>query len=195
MDFSTLEEIKRFAYSKTNEVKNPMHDLEHIERVKNNADFIIESLGYKDNIDLNLLYAACYLHDIPVNIPEKYFLGAFGKHFFEKKIIKKYLHNILDKFSLSMHDSSILSETLINHPFSIPYRHLNKEGNLYTKILQDADSIDYFSFQRQNHLKRIKNKSLYYWLLSNISGLYFYLGRKIIRYFLNYPNIAYKYIK
>jgi HD superfamily phosphohydrolase YqeK len=193
MNTSTLEEIKAYAFSKSSERRSPMHDTEHLERVRENADSIVQILKDKNKIDLNLLHAACYLHDVPVNIPNKYFLGALGKHLFEKTILRKYLPEILDRFDLSQHDREVLYEAVINHAFSIPYRNLNKDGAVYTKILQDADSLDYFSFQRQEELKKVKGKSLFYFLLSTFSGLYFALGRKCIRFFLNFPEIARKF--
>ena len=193
MDYSTLKKIKRFSELTLADSTNPLHDSNHIERVRNNADLIVKTFAFENNIDINLLHAACYLHDIPVNLQKKYFLGTIGKHIFEIIIIKKHLPFILDKFNLSSYERSVLSESLLNHTFSIPYRQLNKKGIIYTKILQDADSIDYFSYQREKKLKSIRINSPFYFILSLFSPLYFKLGRKIIRYFLNYPKIAYQY--
>lgn len=193
MDNSTLEKIKRFSESKINNINNSMHDSDHLERVRKNADLIVKTLGLENNIDINLLHSACYLHDVPVNMQAKYFLGAIGKHLFEIGIIRKNLPNILDKFPLSHYERDVLFESLLHHTFSIPYRQLNKKGIIYTKILQDADSIDYFSYQREQKLRSIKNTSFFYFLLFVISPLYFKLGRKVIKLFLNYPQITYKY--
>lgn len=190
MNYSALEDIKVYSNLETSKKINPFHDFGHLERVNRNADLIVEILGLKNDLDINLLHAACYLHDIPVNVSKKYFLGDLGKHIFEKEIIKKYLPNILDNFSLTQHDKNVLYKIIFNHPFSIPYRHLNKDRGIYTKILQDADSLDYFSFERQNNLKIIGSTSLLYSVLSKLTGLYFLIGRKIIRLFLNFPNIA-----
>lgn len=189
METETLSEIKKYAKSAVNAFSNPLHTLSHLERVSENACWIAKVLGREDKLDINLLQAACYLHDIPFSIPKKYFFGAIGKHFFEKAFIKKYLPEILDRFKLNPEEKQILFGAILNHSFSIPYRRLHKNKDIYTKILQDADSIDYFSHEREGSLRRARGKSLYHFLLSTLSGQYFILGRKNIRLFLNFPNL------
>lgn len=193
MDLITLEKIKQFAALHTDRSGNPIHNSKHLERVKQNADYIVDILGVKNELDLNLLHAACYLHDVPVNMAEKVFLRSLGRHLFEKELIKKYLPGIFDLFLLSKEERDILYDALVNHAFSIPYRNLNKKGSIYTKILQDADSLDYFSYKRQQDIKEVKKTSLLYSFLSPFSGLIFTIGRKYIRFFLNFPKIASKY--
>jgi len=194
MDSITLSEIKNYAKSAINELSNPLHTFDHLERVGCNAVWIVKALEIENKIDLNLLQAACYLHDIPINISQKNFLGAVGKHLFEKEIIKKNLPGILDRFKLSKEEYKIIFEAILNHPFSIPYKHLNEDQNNYVKILQDSDSLDYFSFRREESLREAKNKSLYHFLLQKFSGPYFVFGRKNIHSFLNFPKVAKKYV-
>lgn len=188
-----MSEIKSYAKSMVSEFSNPLHTWTHHERVACNAGWIVKTLGLEDKLDLNFLQAACFLHDIPVNIPKKYILGPIGKHLFEKILIKKYLPGILGKFNLDDEEKEILFEIILDHPFSIPYRLLNEKSGFYARILQDADSIDYFSFEREKSVQESKNKSVYHYLLATLSGLYFIFGRKNIRIFLNFPKIAKEY--
>lgn len=189
MDLSTLSDIKNYANSAVNELSNPLHTWAHLERVSQNACLMVKILGMENKLDINLLQAACYLHDTPLSVPKKYAFGAIGKHLFERNIIKRYLPEILDKFNLNPKEKEILFGAILKHSFSIPYRRLNKNKDLYTKILQDADSIDYFSYEREKSLRKVKGNSLYYYLLSTISGQYFVFLRKNMRMFLNFPKI------
>lgn len=185
--------IKSYAETAANEHSDPLHTFTHLGRVAQNANLIVKILGKENELDGNLLQAACFLHDIPINIPKKYFLGQIGKHLFEQVFIKKYLPGILEKFNLEQEEKEILFETILDHPFSIPYRLLNEKSGFYARILQDADSLDYFSFEREKSVKESKNKSLYLYILAVVSGLFFAFGRKNIRIFLNFPEIAKKY--
>lgn len=185
--------IKSYARSAVNERSNPLHTFAHLERVAQNARWIVEILGREKKLDVNLLQAVCFLHDIPLSIPKNYFFGAIGKHLFEQKLIKKYLPGILEKFNLEQEEKEILFEAILDHPFSIPYRLLNEKSGFYARILQDADSLDYFSFEREKSVRESKNTSLFNYILAVVSGLFFVFGRKNIRIFLNFPEIAKKY--
>ncbi len=193
MELSTLLNIKSYAETAANEHSDPLHTFTHLGRVAQNANLIVKILGKENELDGNLLQAACFLHDIPINIPKKYFLSQIGKHLFEQVFIKKYLPGILEKFNLEQEEKEILFEAILDHPFSIPYRLLNEKSGFYARILQDADSLDYFSFEREKSVKESKNKSLYLYILAVVSSLFFAFGRKNIRIFLNFPEIAKKY--
>ena len=184
MDAKTLEKIKDYAklvYSQNNDFS---HNLEHSERVVQNALKIVNVLDYKDAIDKNLLISTCYLHDIVVCKNKGKLLFSVYYHLFEKQLNRKYLPEIIKRFDLSKQESQILTNTIINHPYSIPYRILNKNGDLYSKILQDADSLEYVSIQRLKARYEAKGKILFY-----IAKLFVFIIRKNIKYFLNFPDL------
>jgi HD domain len=183
MGTTDLQKIKSFAQEKYSQNKG-QHDIHHVERVSTNALKICGILGKDHEIDRNLLSAAGYLHDILITNIKGNLLLPLYYNFLERSINRKHLGGVIKKFNLPENESQILSEAIINHPYSIPYHILNKNNDIYSKILQDADSIDYISDARLASF----NKKM--WFLSSISKFYIYLIRKNIRYFLNFPEIA-----
>ena len=183
MGTADFQKIKSYAQGKYSQNKG-QHDIQHVERVSANALKITDILGKDHEIDRNLLSAAGYLHDIlNTNIKGNFLLSIYS-YIFEKSINRKHLGKIIEKFNLPKNESSILSNAIINHPYSIPFHILNKNNDIYSKILQDADSLDYISDSRLTSF----NKKM--WFLSPISKLYIYLIRKNIRFFLNFPDVA-----
>ncbi len=181
MDIKTLNKIKHYAKNEYNQAKDKYHDFDHIERVVKNALGITDRLKFSEGFDKNLLLAACYLHDIVITKRNNSnFLKKFYNHIFEKLLNKKYIRKILKNFSLPLNEEQILALTIINHPHSIPYHSLNRHNDLYSKILQDADSLDYISLERTRNFIYGKRKILIYFF-----NIYLTWIRKNIRHFLN----------
>ena len=185
MNTQDLEKIKSFAQERYSKSKG-QHDIRHVERVRNNALLITDILGKKDEIDKNLLEAMCYLHDILITRKKGNLLLSLYNYIFERSINRRHLGSIIKKYNLPENESQLLTHAIINHPYSIPYRILNKNNDIYSKILQDADSIDYISGQRLESFNKTRG------FLSPISTFYIYLIRKNIRYFLNFPELGNK---
>ena len=185
MNTQDVEKIKSFAQEHYSKSKG-QHDIHHVERVANNALLITDILGKKDEIDRNLLEAICYLHDILMIKKKRNFFLSLYNHIFERSINRKHLHTTIEKFGLPENESKILIRAIINHPYSIPFCILNKNNDIYSKILQDADSIDYISDQRLKSFNKTRR------FLSPVSSLYIYLIKESIKYFLNFPELAKK---
>lgn len=190
MNSKTLNQIRRFSLIKYSLTKDKQHNLEHVKRVSRNAVKIVKRLGVSKDIDLNLLEAACYLHDIVVSKNRGTNFSMFISHIFEKPLNKKYIPQIIKQFNLPKNEAQILTDAIINHPGSIPYRRLNRKKDLYSKILQDADSLDYISTQRQISFIQTKGK-----ILSFISKLFLFHIRKNIKFFLNFPELHTEFVK
>jgi hypothetical protein len=67
---------------------------------------------------------------------------------------------------------------------------LNPNGDLYTKILQDADTLDFFSRQREKSFNKAKKKVIFYALLGLFSKYPLVFGRKNIANYLNLKEVA-----
>jgi len=188
MDTKTLEIIKNYSIKEYSKSVDKFHDLKHIERVVKNASWIVRKLKMEDLIDINLLNASCYLHDILIaNRNAKNNFSQLYNNLIERSLNRKYMMKILDFFDLDTKEKQILSVAIINHPNSIPFRILNRQGDLYTKILQDADSLDYISLNRQQNLIEEKGK-----LLNQIANKYIFWIRKNIKKYLNFPELAFR---
>lgn len=180
-----LDNIRDYAikiYGKA----DPQHGFSHVERVSENASKIVSHLKIK-KIDSNLLKAACYLHDIPETLMPG---GPFIKHYLEILAVKIYMPDILKKYVHDGKERKILFRAIVRHTFSIPYRILNKKGGKYTKVLQDADSIDYYNPIREKSLMANRNRYIFYFIISLPAKKYLEYGRKHMDKYLNYPELA-----
>lgn len=187
MNRHELQKIEKFSRDVLLNVANPSHDWEHIQRVVKNARWILKKLNIK-NIDLNLITAACYLHDIPVVLYARGPFGLIVGHYFEPKAIEVELPKILDKFSLSDEERKIIYMAVYNHPGSEGGR-LNRDGDIYSKVLQDADTYDVASDARIVGYK--KSRAIFYsWAVPLIYGLYTRYRRENIARCLNFPELA-----
>lgn len=182
---TTYQEIKKYALLKMAKVKDENHNAKHVERVKNNALEIIKLLNIESEVNKNLLKTICLLHDFSyiVRKPSLY------TYVFEGQIERKITRLILEKFALPESTRETIIKAVSRHAHSFPFRRLNKKSNVYTKVLQDADTLDFFNClrikmfmgNRDGFFRNIKRK----------------LGSKLIGYgvnnlgsFLNYPILA-----
>lgn len=166
--------------------RDPQHDFTHLERVAGNTLKIVKILKVESEVDENLLVAASYLHDVN----HGHFSPGLINYFSEKKFLKKILPGVLKKFDLTQSEKNIISEAVYNTPYSFPFKKLNRDGDLYSKILQDADTIDFFSKEREGSFYQAKKNFLFYRIL----GLFFLrgleYGRKHLKNYLNFPELA-----
>ena len=183
MNAQTLGNIKTYCVRKYSASRGRRHDVEHVQRVRNNAFAILKALDV-GSVDKDMLEALCYLHDIPMcEASRGTILSHAFVHVFEKSIIKKRIFSLIEQFRLTVEEKKILMTAMINHPYSIPYRCLNKQSDMYSKILQDADSLDYVSPIREHQFKEAHPT------LSWAAGMYLSFIRTHIGWFLNYPEL------
>ena len=142
-------------------------------------------MKFENKIDLNLLLAACFLHDIN----HTYFSPGLLNYFLEKRRLKKVLPGVLAQLNIDADEKKIIENAIYSSPFSFPFKMLNPNGNLYTKILQDADTLDFFSKEREESFKKAKKKVIFYALLGLFSKYALIYGRKNIYNYLKVQNL------
>lgn len=184
-----LKEVEEFVFQKSCNIKDLQHDCEHAERVANNAKRIVQILGLEENINMNLLTATCLLHDINYATYKPGFLN----YFLEGRRTEKILPEILEGLDIKKSEKEIIENAIYNSSFSFPFKKLNKDKDLYSQILQDADTIDYFSKEREKSFKKAKENYLFYKILSPLSRKTINYGRKNLKKYLNFPQLANKY--
>ena len=186
MDTITLEIIKNYSIKEYSNSIDKQHNLGHVKRVTKNALWIAKVLNLEGLIDKNLLESACYLHDVLIaRRNAKNYFDQFYNYVIEKPLNQKYIGKILERFNLDPKEKQILEIAIINHSYSIPLRILYRRGNLYLKILKDADSLDYISLERQRSLLEGNEKILRY-----LVNIYLSWIRKNIKKYLNFPELA-----
>jgi HD superfamily phosphodiesterase len=181
-----LREIKELVEKKTCNIKDFQHDCEHAKRVAKNALNIVQILGLNEKINLNLLEATCFLHDINYAT----FKPSLTNYFFEGNRTKKILPKILTGLGIKKDEKDIIENAIYNSSFSFPFRKLNKTKDLYSQLLQDADTIDFFSDERIKSFKKSQQKFFFYKLLSPLSSWAVRFGRKNLSKYLNFPKLA-----
>jgi len=181
-----VEKIKKFARRLVKKSKDPQHDFAHLERVAKNTQKIVGILKVSAKIDGDLLLAMAYLHDVN----HAYFSPGLIHYFSEERKLKKVLPGVLGKFNLKQNEKQIISKAIYNCPYSFPFKKLNKSGDLYSKILQDADTIDFFSKEREKSFSKARRKFVFYRLLAPFSFWVLEYGRKNLDKYLNFSELA-----
>ena len=186
MTESDLKEVKTFVKKTVSNNKDPQHGWKHLQRVVSFAEMIVGSLEVEGKIDINLLLAACYLHDIN----RAYYAPTLVNYFLETRNSKKILPVIINELNIKGSEKKIIENAIYSSSFSFPFKRLNKKGDLYTKILQDADTLDYFSKEREASFNKAKKDFRFYAFLGLFSGWALNYGRNNLKNYLNFPQIA-----
>lgn len=180
------KDIEKYAFSQIVKSKDINHDKNHILRVRDNALKIVRLLKLENNIDTNLLKAICLLHDITY-VEKK---PSIYVYFFEGHIEKKIAQSVLMKFNLPSEMKDIIIDAVSRHTHSFPFKRLNRKRNPYVKILQDADTLDFFYCSRIKIHTGKSDKGVF-------KNIRIFMSRKLIEYginnlaiFLNYPILA-----
>ncbi len=185
MSSDTFIEIKDYTTKIYMDSSDSQHAINHVYRVIDNAERIIKELGVQDIIDKTLLISACYLHDIEMaKRSNGKFWNLLKNHFFERKFNKRNINKLLSMFDLSREEKTLLREAVVYHSHSIPYRRLCKRKSLISRILQDADSLDYISEERLYTFCAMRSQ-----LLSFLSIKIIKVIKKHIDWFLNFPEL------
>lgn len=183
---SQLSSIRSFVIGAFKHSPDSQHGIDHLKRVNHNALKITNKLNLEKSLDLNLMSAICWLHDLT------FIDHHFGPFIWitESYLIKKKLTKTLPLFDLDLPTQSVILKAVTKHPYSFPFKPLkSKQNDYYTRILQDADLLDQFSDQRyKTFFNPDLNQNLF--LNNCFSRAIFKFGRKHIRSFLNYPQLA-----
>lgn len=183
MTNTLLLRIKSLVKTEMRKTDDSQHGLSHLLRVKDNALKIVKILGVEKKLDLNLLKSICLLHDLTY-VSHK---TGFISWILERKIVKKEVLKLLDEIKVDSKEKKIILTAVCFHPHAFPLRRLNQRGNLYTKILQDSDTLDQFSKIRLASFKKECFSSfggkIKFYLLSP----FICFGEKKLKWFLNYP--------
>jgi hypothetical protein len=190
MDKKTYQNIKNYSLEAMKGSTDFQHTGKHLMRVERNAERIVGVLGLEGKVDMNLLGATCYLHDL-----------AFTKHkpgivnyLREGKRVKKLVTKLLKSYDIPDSEKRIIIYAVWKHTLSFPFRRLNKKGDNYAKILQDADILDMLTTERLLDLVKSAKKSYYYKTIKIFSKR---VSRWTIRHiglFLNFPELAEKFV-
>jgi HD superfamily phosphodiesterase len=184
MTKNELEEIKESVYELAKNCHD-QHCSDHLNRVASNAQKAVLVLNLENKIDQNLLQAICFLHDITY-FQKKQKRKAFT-YLFERKIVKKILTSFLSQKNISSEEKQIILNACSRHPHSFPFKRLNKTQDSYTKVLQDSDTLDFFSQHQIFKFKAMTKKSFYAPIYQKISEKLVAFGRKNLKNYLNYP--------
>jgi HD superfamily phosphohydrolase YqeK len=190
MTKAQLIKIDAYVKKAMAESKDPQHDYEHVDKVRKNALTIARIIKVEKELDLNLLQAACLLHDIAYT-KHKNGLITFLK---ETRYLKGMLPGILKQFRLSKIDNYLLSEAVYRHTWSFPFRFLNQKYSIYSQLVQDADFLEFVAKTRLINLKKNRYKSRFYRIVSLFSGLFVKRIRKNMKPYLNLPEFFYEYL-
>lgn len=183
MDQNQLKKIELFAKNAMLKSKDISHDWGHVERVRKNSLNIADYLNL--DLDKHLLEASALLHDLSYSENRG---NIFFKYFYEVRMTIELLQKAF-KFELSFvssQDQNIIIEAIKHHAFSFPYPRLNKKRSIFIQVLQDADTIDYFSKERFKQACQRKTLLITYKLLKFIYDF----GFHNLKYFLNFPQLA-----
>lgn len=186
MSDETYRSIEAFALSKMSDLKSVSHNDYHVIRVKDNALKIAKLLGVEERIDKNLLAATCLLHDFTYSVrrPNIY------TYIFEGRIERKMIREALKKFDVPDETKEIIIDAVFRHTHSFPFKSLNKGHSLYAKILQDADTLDFFDKSRINYFLAGENKGLFKGIKKGLTNALIRYGVSHLGAFLNFPALA-----
>lgn len=184
MNQKQLNKIKKIATAYIEKSRQSRHGFDHVWRVKENAFKIVRFFRLEKEVDGNLLQAACFLHDVsqPRQKPPPVLRYLF-EGFFTKRLASK----IIKAVSIDIPEQQIILNAVSKHSKSFPLRRLNQKEDLYTRILQDADTLDFFNKRR---VKKIKNKNWFTKIISPLIDCFLSYGEKNLKKFLNFPEIA-----
>ena len=186
MTQSKLKEVINGVKEEISSIKDPQHGWKHLQRVADYAQKIVKSLGLEEKIDKHILVATCYLHDIS---QASYSPGLIN-YFLESRRLKLVLPGVLSELEVDKNERIIIENAIYSSPYSFPFRKLNKEGDLYTQILQDADTLDFFSKKREASFKKARKRFSFYAFLGLFSDWALKYGRNNIANYLNFPRLA-----
>jgi hypothetical protein len=160
--FQKLEAEARILMAET---RDQNHDWGHVEMVLQNAELIKKELKAEAIIGLDefLLKTAVLWHDISFSRYSMNFIQYFREAIRSMKIAKKYFQ----KAGLIKGEIKLLSDVIKRHPWS-SFGILNKKRSIYHRIVQDADTIEIFSYKRYLQAIKTAERSLLWRMIIKI---------------------------
>jgi hypothetical protein len=186
LSLDTYKKIKEYSLSEMAKLRDANHNDLHVNRVKNNALKIIRILNLESQVDLNLLKAICLLHDLPYTVKKT----SLFLYIFEGSIAKRLVRKVLKNFNISKQNQRIIVDAISRHTHSFPFRKLNRKRDVYTKVLQDADTLDFFYCLRIKYYISQHDKGLFKGIRKKYSNKLINYGILNLNRFLNYPQLA-----
>src|SRR4030067_1525399 len=187
MTDSQLHAIVSYVTQQFTAQTNSSHNLDHLNRVWQNAHHLAHLTHHTDPQCLRLLKAVCYLHDLSYATP----IPLLFQYFTEVRRTNILVTPLLRQLQVPSSDIVQITHAITHHPWSIPFRRLNPHQDYLTQILQDADSIDYF------HPLRLRvalqwTAQHYLTFMHPLINWFAKSGQDHIRLFLNLPQaVAY----
>ncbi len=126
-----FDKLRKEVYDRLAD-ENTGHDYSHIMRVFKYAVLIAQA---EDNVDMDVLKAAALLHDI-----------AYAENFVEGEYAKKsesIAKNLLQEKYFSEDKIEKILNTIRDHNIWVQF---NRDVDIETKILRDADRLDYLGY-------------------------------------------------
>jgi len=154
------------------DTKDRIHGWDHALQVVENAQCIFENCSL--NINSELLAVSALLHDLHYSVLLKNKIYAY---IFESRISSRVARDVLDIYGIefSQEEKEIIIKAIYNHPHSFPFRRLNKNKDLYSQVLQDADTMELFNPERAPvylHKKQTKPRSFLKKLITNFNNYF-----------------------
>jgi len=155
--------LKVFAREYFN-IDDTIHGYNHALQVIKNSHCIANKHGC--NVDLELLSIAALLHDMHFSIESHTPIYAY---IFEPYVAPRVAKDIISMsgVNFSFQELDIILEAIKNHPHSFPFRRLNRSKDLYSQILQDADTLELFNTKRLQNVRGYAGQNIVIrsWLL------------------------------
>jgi len=188
MTHAQLAKIRQHAIAEMKKSVDPQHNIDHIHRVRKNALRIVKFFKLDKVIDRNLLSAICYLHDFAFTVHRPGLLTWF----LEGRLVSKRLKrlSLFDLLGIPHEEKQIIVTAIIHHPHAFPLRRLNRHRDLYSQLLQDADTLDFYSVERLTTFNVSRQLFFFYRISSHFVGISFRLYKRNIHKYLNFPELA-----
>ena len=103
-----LRKVKHWVKNEIENIRDPQHGWNHLQRVSDYARKIVKSLELENKVDINLLQAACYLHDIS----QANYSPGFLNYFLESRRLKLVLPKILSKLEVDNSERRIIEKAI-----------------------------------------------------------------------------------
>lgn len=162
------------------------HNWDHVLRVRDNARQIVQTLQIEEKIDSQILDVCCLLHDLHY----VFYPGGVVMYLLERRRAVTTLTNILEQFNIDPAEKELIIDVIRHHPFAIPFKRLNKHRDLYSQVLQDADTLDMLHPQRIQSLELSRNTSVLFRLVARIAPFMERYTRPRLHTYLNFPELS-----
>jgi hypothetical protein len=182
MEEDRFLEIERFLAHYLRVSTDPQHDWSHADRVRKNSLKIVNLLEI--DVDKNLLQSICLLHDAHYTMYKNPLVISY---LFEGYFAERATRILVKRLPFTQEEARIAIIAIKYHAKSFPFRRLHKDEDVDTRLLQDADTLDFFN---QKRVKKFKKRNWLTRLLAPAVDETVEFGRKNLSRYLNFPEAA-----